>query len=149
MKDKFKNEHIAFFFDIGLLSEHLEQEEKREKREKEVLGIACLVLGKGSLSTADERVIKFIDDLFSQDENLAKAWVFPGFPFQELNDIYKSLAGNDHPIFLELFGNSFIAGIFLGGKEEPGHVINVSQSRIPCIHRGVAYNVPILEHGQA
>lgn len=135
MKDKFfKNGRMALSFDTcgALLSECLEQEaeEKLEERKKEVLSIACLVLGKGSLSTADERVAKFIDNLFSQDENLAKAWVVPSFPFQELNGIYKSLTGSDHPVFLELFGNSFINGIFQAKSEETGGITNASAAAV-------------------
>ena len=154
MKERFfKNRHQPLSFDTCgvLLSEYLaeEAEEQKEQRMANALKLAGGVLGQGSLSMADERVAKFIDDLFSQDENLAKAWVVPAFPFLELNDIYKSITSNDHPIFVELFGSSFIAGTFLGGPEEPDGVINVSQSRIPYFYQGVAYNVPILESGQA
>ncbi len=135
MKDKsFRNERSSFSSYLGdaSLAESLakEAEDDREKRKSEILSIACLVLGKGSLSTADERVAKFIDNLFSQDENLAKAWVAPAFPFQELNDIYKSLVGNDHPIFLELFGSSFSNGFFQAKAEETGGVTNASAAAI-------------------
>ncbi len=59
----------------------------------------------------------------------------PGFPFVALNEIYKSLTKSDHPVFLELFGSSFVAGTFLGGKEEPDTVINVSRAAIRYLNQ--------------
>ena len=61
-------------------------------------------------------VANLINIIFSK---VQYAWHTPGFPFADLNGIYKDISGGeDHPVFKDLFGNSFESGSEIGTYEE-------------------------------
>lgn len=72
----------------------------------------CLTFGNRT------QVIEFIDSVFKNPGYLKTAWQTPGFPFIGLNDIYRSLAGHDHPVFIELFSYAFTPGTYRAEKEQ-------------------------------
>ncbi len=67
-----------------------------------------------------DQVKEFIDRVFTDPVCLKKAWDTPGFPFVGLSDIYKRITGAEHPVFVELFSHSFIAGTYKVEEETLG-----------------------------
>jgi hypothetical protein len=81
-----------------------------------------------------DSIVRFIDSIFSNPNKLKWAWKITGFSFIGLNDIYKAFIGSDHPVFVELFGYSFIAGTFIKEKKEKmGEVGNFSAENVQYI----------------
>ncbi|MFA6194520.1 MAG: hypothetical protein WC719_02095 [Patescibacteria group bacterium] len=76
-----------------------------------------LCLAVDSRKFKSSQVKEFVDQVFSDPICLKKAWDTPGFPFIGLNEIYKGITGDDHPVFVELFSYSFVSGPY-GAREE-------------------------------
>lgn len=81
------------------------------------LFLQILQMTEGRKMFEKNQVKEFIDRIFSDPICLKKAWETPGFPFIGLNDIYRGTTGIDHPVFMELFKDSFISGPY-GKREE-------------------------------
>lgn len=75
---------------------------------------------EGQHAFGKDQVKEFIDRVFADPICLKKAWDTPGFPFISLNDIYKSITEAEHPVFVELFGHSFISGTYQVEEEKQG-----------------------------
>lgn len=141
MKNRFNNlvpirDYVMFDSYGVLIPEYWAAEELKQMELKieSILAQAGEVIGRPM--SIEEEEPEYIDILFSSDVILAKAYARPGFPFMELNGIYRSYVGKNHPIFDELFGESFNAGTFLGGPEIEGGVTNTSQEAIIYLYFG-------------
>lgn len=82
------------------------------REQMKVLAEVYALTGLNDKPETLENIKEFINEIFVVGFNLKWAWKTPGFPFITLNDIYKEISGKDHPTFLNLFGRSFINGLF-------------------------------------
>ncbi len=84
------------------------------------LFLQILQMVEGRQMFEKKHVKEFIDRIFADPVCLKKAWNTPGFPFIGLNEVYECVTGAEHPVFVELFSHSFIAGTYEVNEETKG-----------------------------
>jgi hypothetical protein len=75
---------------------------------------------KAPVSKKESEIIIFINNLFGEPTQLKKAWNTSGFPFEKINSIFEDFTGKEHPVFVELFGGSFISSMTSSYRENLG-----------------------------
>lgn len=69
---------------------------------------------------SDAEILSFVDSIFKDAAFFKKAWETCGFPFEKINSIFEDLTGEEHPVFVKIFGGSFISSMAKNNKENPG-----------------------------